>query len=73
MRRCEWIDQAALEAQEEVLAVGVDRGASAAGEPLGPAVAAEARVRGGDLVGHVALEHRPDPARRVVDGVALGH
>ena len=37
--------QAALEAQEQVLAVGVDRGHRAAGQPLGPAVAPEARVR----------------------------
>ena len=63
MRRCEWIDEVALEAQEEVLAVGVDRAHRAPGQPLGPAVAPEARVRRGDLVGHVALEHRPDAAR----------
>ena len=30
-------------------------------------------MRRGELVGHVALEHRPDAARRVVDRVALGH
>ena len=65
--------QVALEAQEEVLAVGVHGGHGAAGEPLGPAVAPEARVRRGQLVRHVAGQHRADAVRRVVDGVALGH
>ena len=37
--------QVALEAQEQVLAVRVDRVHRPAGQPLGPAVAAEARVR----------------------------
>ena len=44
MRRCEWIDALALEAQEQVLAVGVDALDRAAGEPLGPAVGREARM-----------------------------
>jgi hypothetical protein len=30
-------------------------------------------MRRADLVGHAAFEDRPDPVRRVVDGVALGH
>ena len=34
---------------------------------------AEARVRGAQLVGDVALEDGPDAVRRVVDGVAFGH
>ena len=55
--------QPALEAQEQVLAVGVDRAHRAAGQPLGPAVAAEARVRRRQLVRDVALEHRPDAVR----------
>ena len=42
-------------------------------EALRPAVAPEARVRRRDLVRDVALEHRADLVRRVVDGVALGH
>ena len=65
--------QPALEAQEEVLAVRVDRAHRLAGEPLGPAVAAEARVQRLERVGHVALEHGPDAVRGVVDRVALGH
>ena len=73
IRRCEWMRQAALEAQEEVLAVGVDRAHRAAREALGPAVAREARVRRLERVGHVALEHRADAVRGVVDRVALGH
>ena len=44
--------QVALEAQEEALAVDVHRAHRAPAETLGPAVAAEARVRGGDLVRH---------------------
>ena len=63
MRRCEWSVEVALEAQEQVLAVGVDRVHRAPGQPLGPAVGAEARVRRADLVRHAALEHGPDPAR----------
>ena len=39
MRRCEWIVEAALEAQEQVLAVGVDARAPRARQALGPAVA----------------------------------
>src|SRR5256885_12606182 len=53
-----------FEAQEEVLAVGVDRGHGPVREALGPAVAREARVRRGDLVGHAADEHRAHPVGR---------
>ena len=66
-------DQVALEADEEVLAVDVDRAHRAPAQALGPAVAAEARVRRRDLVRHAALQDRPDAACRVVDGVALRH
>ena len=65
--------QAALEAQEQVLAVGVDRAHGLAGEALRPAVAGEARMRRRELVGDMALEHRADAPGGVVDRVALGH
>jgi hypothetical protein len=65
--------QPALEAQEQVLAVGVDRADGPALQAFGPAVHAKARVRGGQLVRHAALEDRPDAVGRVVDRVALGH
>jgi hypothetical protein len=65
--------EVALEAQEQVLAVRVDGADRAAREPLRPAVAPEARVRRRDLVGHVALQDRPDAVGRVVDRVAFGH
>ncbi len=65
--------EVALEAQEQVLAVGVDRAHRATGQPLGPAVAPESRMRRGDQVGHVTLDDRADPLGRVVDGVAFGH
>ena len=74
MRRCEWIVEAALEAQEQVLAVGVDR-AHRAARP-GARASGRAAKRGcgvRELVGHVALEHRADAVGRVVDRVAFGH
>src|SRR3712207_7579624 len=49
--------RSALEAQEQVLAVGVDRADGAPGEPLRPAVAAETGVRRGDLVRDRSEEH----------------
>ena len=64
--------EAAVEAHEEVLAVGVDARDRAAGELVGPALAAQARARVRDL-GHEALDERADAARGVVDRVALGH
>ena len=63
-----------LEADEQVLAVGVD-----APSPPGPAAARGQRSRpkrgcGVSIAsGHAALQHRPDPVRRVVDGVAFRH
>ena len=66
-------DEVALEADEQMLAVGVDRVDPAPGEAGGPAVLAEARMRRRDLVRDAAGEHRADPVRGVVDRVALGH
>ena len=65
--------QVALEADEQVLAVGIDRRHGAARKPLLPARPAEARMWRAQLIGHVAREHGPDAVRRVVDRVALGH
>src|SRR3712207_1024772 len=65
--------QPALEAQEQVLAQGVDGAHGTTLEPLGPAVAAEARVRRLQRVRDVPLEHRADATGVVVDRVALGH
>ena len=63
----------ALEAQEQVLAVGVHGPHGAAGEPLLPARPAEAGMRSADLVRHVAGQHGADAVRGVVDRVALWH
>ena len=63
----------ALEAQEQVLSVGVDARDRAAGEPLRPAVERVTRMGGPDLVRDVTLEHRPDAVGRVGDRVALRH
>ena len=65
--------QTAVEADEEVLAVGIDRGDGASRQSLLPARAAEARMWRAHLIGHLARQDRPDPVRRVVDRVALGH
>ena len=65
-------DEAAGEAQQQVLADGVGGLELAAGQPLGPAVAGEARVRRHDLVGHAAGKDGADAPRGVMDGVALG-
>jgi hypothetical protein len=65
--------QSAFEAQEQVLAVGVDAGDGAAFEAFRPAVAPEARVRRLDRVRDPAFEDGPDPVGGVVDGVALRH
>ena len=66
--------EVALEAQEEVLAVGVDGRDRAAGELLGPALAAQARA----AACAISSGTRPSRtgrmrSRRVVDRVALGH
>ena len=66
-------DEPAGEAQQEVLARGVGGDELAAGQPLGPAIAAEARVRRHDLVGHAAGKDGADAQRGVMDGVALRH
>jgi hypothetical protein len=64
--------QLTLEVHEEVLAVRVDARDGAAGELLGPALAAQARVGVRDLRDQPGDE-RPDPTCRVVDRVALRH
>ena len=56
-----------------MLAVGVDRADRLAFQPLGPAVAAEARVQRLERVRARGLRGRPDAVRGVVDRVALGH
>ena len=59
--------EVALEAQEQVLAVGVDAARPRARQPVGPAIERMPRLRGQDLVGHPALEHRAacgSPRRR---------
>ena len=66
-------DEATFEAQQQVLAHGVDGVHPSPREALRPAVAAEARVRRRDLVGDMAGEHGADASRGVVDGVALRH
>ena len=65
--------QFSLEAQEEMLSVRVHAPDPTAGEALGPALEAMPRLRGGDLVRDPVEQHRPNPAGRVVDRVALGH
>src|SRR4029453_14787861 len=63
----------ALEADEEMLALRVPRAHGPSREPLGPAVAREARVRrlyGGDPLPD---QRASDSPRGAVDGVALGH
>ena len=66
-------DAVALEAQEQVLAVGVDGLDRAPGQLLGPAVGPEAGVGRGQLVRDPAVQDRADPVRGVMDRVALGH
>ena len=66
-------DEVALEAQEEMLAMGVDRADRAIRKALGPAVHRVAALRGDDLVGHAALEHGAHAVGGVANGVALGH
>ena len=66
-------DAVALEAQEQMLAVGVDGLHRAPGQLLRPALGPEARVGRGELVRDPAGEDRADPVRGVMDGVALGH
>lgn len=65
--------EAAVEAQEQVLAACVDRAHRATRQPLWPAVVLVARMRRDDLLRDLPLEHRADARCGVVDGVALGH
>lgn len=65
--------QAAVEAQEKMLAMSVHRAHGTAGELLRPALGAMAGMGSEDLIWHPRLEYRTDPGCRVVDGVALGH
>ena len=65
--------EVALEAQEQMLAVGVDGADGAPGEALGPAVHRMAALRGDDLVRHAPLEDRAHAVGGVANGVALGH
>jgi hypothetical protein len=65
--------EVAVEADEEVLALGLDRPHGPAAEPLGPAVEREAPVRGLDRGDLLADQRGPDPPRGAVDRVALGH
>ena len=65
--------QVALEAHEEVLAVRVDA-RRPRGRRASRASARRASAGAGCAIsGHLTLEERADPARRVVDRVALGH
>ena len=73
IRRCEWIVSPPSKRRNRCLPWASTSLHRAARQALRPAVAPEARVRGRELVGHVALQHRPDAARGVVDRVALGH
>ena len=73
MRRCEWIVRPPSKRRNRCLPWASTDAHGAARQALRPAVAPEARMRGLERVGDVALEHRPDAARRVVDRVALGH
>ena len=65
--------EVAFEAQEQVLAVGVDGADGSPGQPLRPAVQAVARVRRLDRADLVADERMADALRGMVDRVALGH
>ena len=73
MRRCEWIVSPPSKRRNRCLPWASTERTARPGQPLGPAVAPEARVRRLERVRDVALEHRPDAVRRVVDRVALGH
>ena len=64
-------DQAALEAQEQVLPDRLDRLEPAAVEPLGRERRGRARVRRLDR--DALADQRLQPARRAVERVSLGH
>jgi glycerol-3-phosphate dehydrogenase (NAD(P)+) len=61
------------EAQEQVLAVSIDRAHGTTGEPLGPAIEAVARMWRQDLLRHARLQQRAHARDSTVDRVALGH
>jgi lactoylglutathione lyase len=65
--------QVAVEAQEQVLAMGVDGAHGAAGQSLRPAIALVPALRGADLLRHASLEHRAHAPGGVMDGVSFGH
>ena len=64
--------EAAVEAEQQVLAARVDPFDPPIRQPLTPPVTAEAHVRA-DLVRDLALEHRPQPVGVPGDRVSLGH
>src|SRR6185312_6185327 len=65
--------QITLEAQEQVLAMGIDRAHRSSLKSLWPALWTMAWVGGEDLLRDASLEDRPDAAGYAVDRVALGH
>jgi hypothetical protein len=65
--------EVAVEADEEVLAAGVDAPHGAATEALRPAVQGVAALRRLDLDDRLADQRSTDPPRGPVDGIALGH
>ncbi len=66
-------NEAALEAQEQMLAVRVDTLDGSPGQPLGPAVESVPGVGSADLLRDVALEDGADAVGRPGDRVALRH
>jgi glycerol-3-phosphate dehydrogenase (NAD(P)+) len=65
--------QPAVEAQEQVLAVGVHRADLPTRQSRRPAIETVARLGREDLLRQAPAEHRCDASRRVVDRVALWH
>ena len=62
-----------VEAQEQMLAVGVHGPHGAAAQPLGPAVHGVPALRSLDLLDRASHQSRADAVGRVVDRVAFGH
>src|SRR5215208_2421594 len=65
--------EVALEADEQMLALGVHGADGPSLQPLRPAIAAEARVRSLDRRDLLADQRGPDTSRGPIDRVALGH